>query len=320
MNELRFGLIGAGRWGRRYIQTFKEIPGVRLVKVASRNQGTSTLVDELCVVVSDWRDMVADNSIDGIVIATPPEFHAPMAEAAMRAGHHTLIEKPMTLSPAQARSLATTSRATGRMAFVGHTHLFASAFRSLKAKAAELGTLRRVNCVAGNWGPYRADTPVLWDWAPHDIAMCIDLFGTNPLTLDARQVASAQLPEGVGEAIELNLGFGPDAGASIRVSNVDSTKSRRLEARYDAGTLIYDDLAPDKLKFVAAAQTAERVLQVAAAMPLANLLNEFASEIRAESRFHASTDLGICVVDALARAERALNADCRASSVLLARS
>ncbi len=319
MNELRIGLIGAGRWGRRYIQTLREIPGIRLVKVASGNPDTGTLVDDLCTVVSDWRDLVADNSLDGIVIATPPEFHAPMAEAAMRAGHHTLIEKPMTLSPDQAHSLAATSRTTGRMAFVGHTHLFASAFRSLKAAAAELGTLRQVSCIAGNWGPYRTDTPVLWDWAPHDIAMCVDLFGIEPLTLDARQAASAQLPQGAGEAIELNLGFGPKANASIRVSNIDPAKSRRLEARYDAGTLIYDDLASDKLRFVGAAGTADRVVQVIASMPLTNLLNEFASEIRAGSSFHPSTDLGTRVVDVLARAERALNADCSASGLLPSR-
>jgi predicted dehydrogenase len=119
-----------------------------------------------------------------------------------------LVEKPMTLSVADAKLMAECAQRAGVLVMVGHTHLYSAAFRELKSRGAALGTLFETRSVGGNRGPYRLDTPVLWDWGPHDVAMCLELIDEAPHAVQARRVAAERLPEGLGEAIELALEFG----------------------------------------------------------------------------------------------------------------
>jgi predicted dehydrogenase len=309
MTELRVGLIGAGRWGRRYIHTLSGISGVRLVRLASGNPESASLVGPNCLVSTDWREVATDSTLDGLVIATPPACHVEMAETALRAGLHVLVEKPMTLFAGEAQRLVEASRASRRMVFVGHTHLFSNAFRGLKAMGSKLGELREVRSSAGNWGPDRTDASVLWDWAPHDLAMCLDLIGSDPTLIGARQTGTAMLPDGSGESIAITLEFGEATKAAIVVSNIDREKSRRFEGRFDEGVLIYDDLAAVKLCFIPTASSVSQELPIGKSLPLDNLLNEFAAEIRAGSIWHASLDIGVRVVNLMAACQHSLDTD-----------
>ena len=306
MTELRLGLIGAGRWGRRYIHTLSAIGGMRLVRLASSNPESTSIVGQNCVVSPDWREVATDSTLDGLIIATPPALHAQMAETALNAGLHVLVEKPMTLNTTDARRLVETSRSSRRMVFVGHTHLFSNAFRAMKDEGSKLGAVREIRSSAGNWGPYRPDTSVLWDWSPHDIAMCLDLIGGDPTMVSAQRIRRTMLPDGPGESIAITLEFGELTRAKIGVSNIDHEKSRRFEARFDGGTLVYDDLAPSKLCLVTGENSVSRELPVGKSLPLDNLLNEFATEIRSCSTSHASLDLGVRVVELIAECQLTL--------------
>lgn len=299
MSTLNLGLIGAGRWGRRYINTLNGMPGMRLDRLASRNPESVPLVPSGCAITPDWREVAEDSSLDGVIIAVPPSLHAEMAEAAMAAGVPVLIEKPMTLSLPEARRLVEISEATHRLVMVGHTHLFSEAFRTIKQYARELGQLQGIRSSAGNWGPYRADTPVLWDWAPHDFAMCLDLLGTIPVDVRARRVGVAKLPGGDGESVEIELDFSDGVQTNIRVSNIDEHKSRYFEARFDGGTMIYNDLAPEKLCLVSHSKGERTPISLNNSLPLSNLVAEFCAEIRAGSDRHGSLRLGLQVVEML---------------------
>lgn len=304
MRLLNLGLIGAGRWGRRYIHTVSGMPDVRLARLASSNPESASICPIGCEVTRDWRSVAEDSSLDGVIIATPPSLHATMARAVVESGGAALIEKPLTLSLLEAQRLVEVAEAAGRLVMVGHTHLFSEAFRELKKHGREMGSLKEIRSSAGNWGPRRADAPMLWDWAPHDIAMCLEMFGSSPVAIRARRIGVAALPEGDGEAVAIELEFPGGALARIRVSNIDATKSRYFEARFAGGALIYDDMSAEKLCLISQLGDAPVPFILGEALPLGNLVTAFCTEIRAKSKKHDSLDLGLRVVQVLDQCER----------------
>jgi predicted dehydrogenase len=246
-------------------------------------------------VTANWREVTSDRSIDGIILATPPSTHCEMALAAIEAGTPVLVEKPMTLSLQEAHAIAGAATAHGVLTMIGHTHLFSSAFRNLKRVGESLGPLRDICSAAGNWGPFRPDTPMLWDWGPHDIAMCIDLFGRPPTTVDVVRIGT----EGEGEAIAIALEFEPKGRAEIKVSNIEPRKQRVFEATFACGTLVYDDLSDDKLVLRRRTDGVAESIPIDSSLPLTNVAAEFCPAIETGQTSSPSLQLGLQVVEVL---------------------
>jgi predicted dehydrogenase len=258
---IRLGLIGAGGWGQNYIETIGTLPDVSLAAVVTR----------------DWRPLLAPGLIDGAIIATPPATHAQMVEAAIRAGLPCMVEKPLTTNLAEALSLQ--SIAGKALILVDHTQLFNPGYIALKAAAAKLGPVRSIESEAGNYGPFRPDYNALWDYAPHDLSMCLDLLGTRPVRVDLK-----------GE-YKLSLEFPGNVTASIHVSNQRREKVRRFTVIFDTDTLVFDDLAPSKL-----ANAAGVALPVSGNLPLTRAVETFVAGIRGGSREMFGLDLAVEVV------------------------
>ena len=304
---LRLGLVGAGRWGRNYIRTLAGLEGARLAALASGNPDSAELVPKDCLISTDWQAILNPHLIDAVVIATPPAVHARIATAAVELGLPVLVEKPMTLSLADARALANAATANGVLTMVGHTHLHSAAFRELKHEGNRLGELLHTRSAGGNWGPFRLDTPVLWDWGPHDVAMSLDLFGGFPKTIHATRKISSPGSQESGEAIAISLEFGNGTHADIHLSNIERKKQRLFEATYAGGTLIYDDLAPDKLAIRANGGHGLAPVAIDASLPLANLVADFCSAIRQGQRSHDSLELGLKVIEVLVACQASLD-------------
>ncbi|RAU23592.1 hypothetical protein CU669_00350 [Paramagnetospirillum kuznetsovii] len=299
---VRLALVGAGRWGRVILRNLAGMQGAVLAAVASGSPETAGLVPVGCPVFAHWRDMLAAGGFDGVVIATPPASHAEIAEAVMSHGLAVLIEKPLTLDLGEALALRDTAIRHGALVQVGHVHLAAPAWRRLKALVGEIGPVREIHAVAGNHGPYRSDATVLWDWGPHDIALCLDLLGQPPDRVEARLLArrnvAADVTSGMAERLRLDLGFGVVAADIILGTDMD--KTRRFEVVCHGGTLVYDDLSAAKL-------TLDGIeMGVAADPPLGIQLREFAAAIGAGSRDISGLDLGIAVVEVLGRCQSSL--------------
>ena len=306
---VRLGLIGAGRWGRNYIRTIAGLEGVRLAGVASRNPETASLVPSGCAVSADWRELLSGKDIDGVVIATPPRQHAEMVRAAIAAKLPALVEKPLTLDLAEAIALRDAAVSSAGFFMVGHTHLFHPAYRALKALAPEFGPVCAIRGEAGNFGPYRPDTPALWDWGPHDVALCLDLMGVMPEQARSRVSERRQVEGGVGETIELSLTFPGSIAAELRFGNL-MPKRRWFAAHLEKAVLVYDDLAPAKLTRYAPtrAHTAPAgegfPVDIPAELPLTNVVKAFEAAIRSGARDRAPMEFGVRVVDVLSRSLR----------------
>ena len=146
---MSIGLIGVGHQGRKFIETCKRM-GVELAWAYSRPRFDA----------------------DAIIIATPAETHYSIAKEAILEGKDVLIEKPMTMDPDEAEDLLDLAYTNGVTGFVDHTHLYSPAWREMKEK---VGKVRRIKSHSG--GPCK--THPRWDWGAHDVAMRIDIAGSD---------------------------------------------------------------------------------------------------------------------------------------------
>ena len=309
---LRFGLIGAGRWGRVYIETLRGINDVVLTRLASRNPASAALAGPDCRTTPDWREVAEATDIDAVIVATPPTNHGEMTHVAVAAGLPVLVEKPLTLDRGEADELFDFTRAEVGLVWVEHTHLFHPAYRELKKQARALGPLTAIRATAGAWGPFRTDTPVLWDWGSHDVALCLDLVGSMPKTATAGHLESRRTEESLGEVLRLALAFSEGVGAEIQIGNLMTERRRRFEAYFDGGMLAYDDTADSKLVHYPEATAPgtslgpARAIPLDATLPLTCAVTEFAAAIRAGSRDLSSLKLGADVVAILDQCQKSL--------------
>ena len=293
LRPLRLALAGAGRWGRNYIRTIAALPELRLVRVASANGATPGLVPRGCEVVDHWRKLLDPAELDGVIIATPPVSHAEIARAAIGAGIPILVEKPLALSAADARAVRQLAAEKRVPLLVEHTHLFSPAFRALKELVGRHGGAREIRSAASNRGPYRRDVSVLWDWGPHDVAMCLDLMQQAPASAVCSVIESSPRDGGMAETVTVALSFPSGVPAEIRLSNASDKTRRFLVHCADGATVLYDDASAQKLSLDS------RPVPVASDLPLTVAVREFAAAIRARSADLRSADLGVKVVEVL---------------------
>jgi predicted dehydrogenase len=287
MHELRLGLVGAGAWGRNYIRTLNRLDGLRLAAAATR----------------DWQKLV-DESLDGVVVATPPATHLAIARHFVASGVPVLIEKPLCLDLKEAlefRELAARSRA---LVMVNHLHLFSMPFRLLKRWVGSLGPIRTIRCAGGRKGPFRADVPALWDWGSHDIAMIIDLLGRRPSSIAGKRLLAQSVDGALAENHQIDLAF--DSGATARVVTGSALfPVRRLEIDCAGGSLVYDDMCDDKLIVdlddpeLAGRLRAEIARQKPFRPPLDCALESFGDAIRAGDRNQDQLELALGVIKVL---------------------
>jgi len=304
--DCRLGLIGAGRWGRNYISTIQELPGVTLGRIASNNPETKDLAPLDCRIDADWRLVAAAKDLQGVIIATPPALHAEMVSLAVRSGIPVLVEKPLTMDLSEAEVLVRMVMLCDGYVLVDHTQLFNPAFVALKRALEQLGAITAINAVAGNAGPIRKDASVLWDWGAHDVAMCLDLMAAVPISVSARRIASVGTS---GETIEIVMGFANEVVATINISNIRSEKVRRFNVQCREGEFFFDDLAADKLFLISSRPAQERLapaMEYSAEKPLSSAVRQFVKDIGAGRPRSDRWQMGLDVVRVLARCQASL--------------
>lgn len=306
---IRLGLVGAGRWGRVYIKTLSSVEGIELSWLASKNPESLKLVGPKCRVTPNWRDLIDAPDLDGIIIAAPPEFHAEIALSAIKAKLGVLVEKPLTLSLSQAEALYDAAEQENALVIVDHIHLFNPAYRKLKELVSSYKPINFIRSIAGNRGPFRKDTPVLWDWGTHDVAMCIDLIGSTPVEVKAKRLDYKETSEGFGETLSLQLFFKDGIQADIVIGNTMNEKKRILEVNFREKVLVFDDLSKEKLKVHAFSEGVlepGKAIDVGQEPPLTVAVKEFANVLRRRRTNLESLKLGVEVVRTLSRLDTAL--------------
>lgn len=267
---------------------------------------------------ADWRTLIADPTVAGIIVATPPATHAAVARAAVAAGKAVFIEKPLALDVAEAEAIFAAARTAGVVALVDHVHLFHPAYAELKCQLAAEAPVHMIRTHGGRRGPFRADVPVLWDWGPHDVAYALDLLGPDPAEVRAATRTRREASEGAGEILALSLAYADGGRAELEFGNLYDAPVRELIVQCRDCDLVLDENAVDVLVRLPrretesclaeenAAEGAPRIIATESDSPLTVALRTFVALIRDGRAETSSLALGVAVTKVLARAARAL--------------
>jgi predicted dehydrogenase len=245
--SIRVGVIGYGYWGSKHVRVLAGLPGVELTVIENRLDRLREARISFPAVHGASRLDEIEDQLDAVVIATPPCSHGPVALQALRAGLHTMVEKPLATSVAVAEALVETAEASRRTLMVGHTFEYNAAVWKLKqiVDSGELGRILYIDTARLSLGRYQNDCNVIWDLAPHDISIVSYLLGEFPET------ASVWAQRNVG-AVHADVAFirldFPRASTSafVHVSWLDPNKVRQVTVVGDRKMVVYNDLSDNE--------------------------------------------------------------------------
>lgn len=246
------GVIGYGYWGPNLVRNFAETPGARVAAVCdldpNRLAQARTRYPGLRV-TTRYVEILADPAVDAVAVATSVSTHFDIALAALRAGKHVWVEKPLTTSVDQAARLCDEAAGRGLTLMVDHTFVYTSAVRTIRAlvEAGELGDVQYCDAVRTSLGRFQSDVSVLWDLAAHDLSILDMILPERPVGVSATGLAHL---DGERENIAyLTLFFDGRLIAHVHASWLAPVKVRRLLIGGSRRMILYDDLEPsDKVK------------------------------------------------------------------------
>lgn len=240
------GVIGVGYWGPNLVRNFIQIPTAdakwiadlspeRLAHVASLYPALKT--------TTDYREILADPEVDAVVVATPADTHCRLTCEALAAGKHVFVEKPMANTVEDCRKMVDAAEAADLTLMVGHTFLYNNALHRIKQliEDGDLGDIFYVYINRVNLGLFREDCNVVWDLAPHDVAILNWLLGGTAKRVNA--IGHSYVQPGIEDVAFVNLQYPNDVLAHLHVSWIDPNKIRRITVVGSRKMLVYDDVS-----------------------------------------------------------------------------
>lgn len=245
------GVVGAGYWGPNLVRNFRAYGGTTVRWVcdvseerARRSVGSGSNIR----ITTRFEDLLEDDELAAVAIATPADTHGDLGLAALGAGKHVLIEKPLASRVAEARRLVATAESSGLVLMCDHTYCYTPAVLKIRELIAtgDLGDIRYFDSVRINLGLVQPDCDVLWDLAPHDLSI-LD-FVLPPEYRPSQVSAHVADPLGIGRGsigyITMPLPGG--AVVHIHVNWLSPTKIRKMIVAGSKKMLVWDDLEPSQ--------------------------------------------------------------------------
>lgn len=176
MSPIGLGVIGAGYWGPNLVRTAVATPAFRLQWLCDLNEDRArTVLGRYTTVqtTSSYEDVLSDPNVTAVAVATPAASHFEIVSAALSAGKHVLVEKPLTSTAADAEKLTALAERSGLTLMCDHTYCYTPAVQRVREliRGGEIGDLQFVDSIRINLGLIQPDVDVLWDLAPHDVSI-----------------------------------------------------------------------------------------------------------------------------------------------------
>lgn len=238
-------VVGAGHWGPHLIRNFNDHLASQVLWVVETDDVRRRAIGERfpAVTLTDSiDDALQDPRVDAMVIATPTRTHAELAGAALRAGKHVLVEKPLAHTIRDSRELVDLADESGLVLMVGHVFLFNPAYQAAKGLIDEghLGRIRYVSMVRTNLGPVRVDVNAAWDLASHDISIANHWLDAQPVEVSA--TGGSWLNEGVHDVVFATLRYPEGQMVHIEASWLNPRKRRLTSVVGSERMLTVDDM------------------------------------------------------------------------------
>lgn len=242
---IRVGVIGYGYWGPNLVRNFSDLADAsvtavcdrrpeRLAQAQRRYPGIRTTTEPM--------ELIADPSVDAVVIATPVGLHFELANAALRAGKHVLVEKPITSTSDEARRLIDEAARRRLVLMVDHTFIYTGAVQKMRelVVGGELGDINYYDSVRINLGLFQPDVDVLWDLAVHDLSIMDFVLPQQPVAVSATGLA--HVPGRPANIAYMTMFFDGAMIAHVHASWLAPVKVRRTLLGGNRRMIVFDDL------------------------------------------------------------------------------
>lgn len=244
---MKIGLIGAGYWGKNLARVFYGLGVLDVVCDLNEKVLNERKKENIGLrITGNFEEILSNDDIDGVVIATPAVTHYQFAKQALLAGKDVLVEKPLALKIEDGEELVKIAKKNERILMVGHLLLYHPAIIGLKKiiKEGKLGEIRYIYSNRLNFGKLRSEENVLWSFAPHDISVIIDIMGM-PKKIFA--VGKTYLQKNISDIVISAMDFDDGKAAHIFVSWLNPFKEQKLVVIGSKKMAVFDDQSEDKL-------------------------------------------------------------------------
>jgi predicted dehydrogenase len=242
---VKVGVVGYGYWGPKLVRNFSEMSKAALTWVADLDEERLGRLRENYPFLQTTRDYdeMLRSDIDAVVVATPIRTHYRLAKAALLAGKHVLVEKPLTASAHEAEELIELAERRNLRLMVGHTFEYNGAIRTLRdiVRRGDLGKVYYVDAARLNLGLFQTDINVIWDLAPHDLSILLYVLGLDPVGISARGAANVR--PGIHDVAYLEIDFPGGVLAHLHLSWLDPCKVRRVTIVGSRKMVVCNDVA-----------------------------------------------------------------------------
>jgi predicted dehydrogenase len=248
-SSIGIGIIGYGYWGPNLARSVATVDGCHVAAIADGSDDALGRAAKLHPGVSlfrDWREMVDDPSVDAVMVATPVRSHFELARAALKAGKHVLVEKPMTETSEQAAILIDEAARKNCVLMVDHTFVYTGAVQKIRdlVSLGIVGDIFYYDSTRINLGLFQRDVNVIWDLAVHDLAILDFVLDDKPVAISA---SGADHFKGSRENMaHIVLYFSRGTIAHLNVNWLAPVKVRRTLIGGSQRMIVYDDLEPSE--------------------------------------------------------------------------
>lgn len=242
-------VVGAGYWGRNLVRNFAATPRASLrwvVDISAEQAHRLASAYAGAQATAAFADALTDPDVHGVAIATPAATHGELATAALEAGKHVLVEKPLATTVDEGRALVDLADRAGLVLMTDHTFCYTSAVRYIRElfKSGEMGDFHYLDSVRISLGLVQPDVDVFWDLAPHDLSILSFVLPDElrPLTVSAHGTDAL----GIGKPSlgYVSIGYPNGASAHIHVNWLSPVKVRTTIIGGSKKMLVWDDLNP----------------------------------------------------------------------------
>jgi predicted dehydrogenase len=252
MGAIRVGVIGCGYWGPNLLRNFAENTDAELRWICDLDPHRLSLMGRRypsARTTFDYKRLLADSELDAVVIATPVGTHYSFALEALEAGKHVLVEKPFTASSKEGEHVVAEAARKRLTLMVDHTFIYTGAVRKMKelVDSGELGEILYFDSVRINLGLFQKDINVVWDLAPHDLAIMDYIMDQQPVSVSA--TGSCHIERGIENIAYVLVRFPGEFIAHFHFNWLSPVKIRRTLLAGSKKMVVYDDLEPtEKLR------------------------------------------------------------------------
>ena len=326
MMPVRVAVVGLGYWGPQLARNLYESADAELALICdSREDALASIARRYPGVrrTTQFAEVLADQSIEAVVLATPISTHHPLALATLESDKHAFVEKPLAASVAEARELVRVAEERKLVVMPGHTFLYSPPVQTIRDLIAsgELGELYFISTSRVNLGLHQSDASVVWDLGPHDFSILSYWLDEAPVSVTA--LSRGCIMPDTPDVAFIQLEYGSGVVANVELAWLAPSKLRRTTVVGSHKMVVYDDTSTEPVRvfdsgvnlsdpssfgeYKLTYRTGDIVSpRVEVAEPLGLELADFCRAIRTGSTLRSTAALGVDVVRMVEAADLSL--------------